>query len=160
MRRTRIAALATASLIGVALALPMTTSNAGAAPGSPCGRAAAKDARSTPSDNLTPRWKQKYDDRTKRAVAQRLETGGTGPAEKLSRKSYGRVAQTGTDRIFVVLAEFGDRQHSQVPSDSSAQRTEGPLHNQIPRPDRTKDNSTLWRPDYDQAHYQNSTSTG
>ncbi len=42
-----------------------------------------------------------------------------------------------------------------VPSDPSAQRTEGPLHNQIPEPDRTKDNSTLWRANYDQAYYGN-----
>ena len=148
-------ALATASLIGVALALPLTTSNAGAAPHSPAHGAAAKDGRATPSDDLTPRWRKTYDRRTTKALEQRLRTGGTGQAEKLGKHSFGKVAQTGTDRIFVVLAEFGDRQHSAVASDPSAQRTEGPLHNQIPKPDRSTDNSTLWSADFDQAHFQN-----
>ena len=30
----------------------------------------------------------------------------------------------------------------------------GPLHNAIPAPDRSKDNSTVWQPNYDRAHYQ------
>src|SRR6478672_2369502 len=68
LRRTRVVALATASVIGVALALPMTISNAGAAPGSGSARAALKDTGATPSDNLTPRWKQKYDHRTQKAL--------------------------------------------------------------------------------------------
>ncbi len=66
MRRTRAVALATASLIGIALALPMTTSNAGATPGP--SRAAVKDGRSTPSDDLTPPWRTKYDHRTTKAA--------------------------------------------------------------------------------------------
>jgi immune inhibitor A len=32
--------------------------------------------------------------------------------------------------------------------------TPGPLHNQIPQPDRAVDNSTIWAPDFSQAHYQ------
>ena len=31
---------------------------------------------------------------------------------------------------------------------------DGPLHNQIPEPDRRVDNSTVWQPDYRQEHYQ------
>jgi immune inhibitor A len=154
VRSNRVVALATGSVLGVALALPMTMPDAGAHTGT-AAHVAAKDARRTPSDNLVPTWKKKYDQRTTAAIKQRLKTGGRGPTEKLGRTSYGKVAQTGTDRIFVVLAEFGDRQHASVPSDPSAQRTEGPLHNQIPEPDRTKDNSTLWRANYDQAYYQN-----
>jgi len=34
-------------------------------------------------------------------------------------------------------------------------RFDGPLHNQIPQPDRTVDNSTLWQKDYNRAHYDN-----
>jgi immune inhibitor A len=154
LRRSSLVALATTTILGVALALPSTTSTAGAEPGSAPGRAAAEDRTGTPSDDLTPAWKQKYEDRTRAALEQRLRTGGTGPAERLRRGVYGRVAQTGTDRIFVVLAEFGDRHHSAVPSAPDAQRTEGPLHNQIPRPDRRTDNSTLWRSDYDPSYYK------
>jgi immune inhibitor A len=153
--RSKVVALATGSLIGAALALPLTMPNAGAEPASGAAHVSAKDARRTPSDNITPGWRKKYEHRTRAALEKRLRTGGTGQAEKLRNNTYGQVAQTGTDRIFVVLAEFGDRHHSAVPSDPSAQRTEGPLHNQIPRPDRSTDNSTLWHSDYDRAYYTN-----
>ena len=29
------------------------------------------------------------------------------------------------------------------------------MHNTIPEPDRTKDNSTMWQANYDTAHYEN-----
>ncbi len=32
---------------------------------------------------------------------------------------------------------------------------DGPVHNAIPEPDRSKDNSTLWKPNYSRAHYEN-----
>jgi len=41
-----------------------------------------------------------------------------------------------TDQIFVVLVEFGN-QPSPFPPDPAAQRTTGPLHNEIPAPDRS-----------------------
>ena len=40
------------------------------------------------------------------------------------------------------------------PSTSGPQRFDGPVHNQIPEPDRTVDNSTVWQPDYNRDHYQ------
>ena len=43
--------------------------------------------------------------------------------------------------------EFGDTRHSAYPDDPSsptAPTFDGPLHNQIPKPDRKVDNSTLW----------------
>ena len=100
--------------------------------------------------------------RNQAALEKRLRTGGKGQAEKLGKGVYGRVAQTGKDRIFVVLAEFGDRRHQayQDDPDSGAQRYDGPLHNQIPKPDRkwdgnaTDDNSTNWVKDFNQAHYE------
>ncbi len=74
-----------------------------------------------------------------------------------------RLRNEGTDRIFVVLAEFGNERYpdprfSDDPTppieDPQPQRFDGPLRNQIPEPDRTKDNSTLWQPDYNRAHYE------
>ncbi|MEU8232390.1 immune inhibitor A domain-containing protein [Actinoplanes sp. NPDC048967] len=65
-----------------------------------------------------------------------------------------------TDKIFVILAEFGNDRHPNYPDVDSDPLTpgpttfEGPLHNKIPSPDRTKDNSTVWQPDYNRAHYQ------
>ena len=154
MRRTRVAATATATLIAAATALSLTTPQAGAQPAGEPPTARGKSA--TPSDDITPGWKHKYDKVRQKALQKRLRTGGKGAVEKVGQRTFGEVAQTGTDRIFVVLAEFGDIRHSAIPDnpDSGAQRFDGPLHNQIPQPDRSVDNSTVWQPDYDQAHYQ------
>jgi immune inhibitor A len=53
------------------------------------------------------------------------------------------------DRIFVVLAEFGDSIHPSYGGDP------GPQHNQIAAPDRSVDNTTIWQADYNRTHYQN-----
>ena len=54
----------------------------------------------------------------------------------------------------MVLAEFGDQRDPAYPDQDTDPATpgptrfDGPLHNQIPAPDRTKDNSTVWQADY------------
>ena len=59
-----------------------------------------------------------------------------------------------------VLAEFGDTRHPSYPDRDTDPNIpgpatfNGPLHNEIPAPDRSKDNSTVWQPDYGRAHYQ------
>ncbi len=75
---------------------------------------------------------------------------------KLANGRYVELARETTDRIFVVIAEFGDTAHASYPviPAAGAQRFEGPLHNEIPAPDRKVDNSTLWQSDYSRAHYQ------
>ena len=154
MRRTKLVALATASLISAAVTLPL--SSAGAAPGTGAGSAPSTSGPATHSDSLTPKWRSKFEERNQKAVEKRLRHGGRGNSVKVGKGAYGRVAQTGQDKIFVVLAEFGNTQHSAYAGQApDAQRVDGPMHNQIPEPDRSKDNSTNWQPDYDQAHYQN-----
>ncbi len=51
--------------------------------------------------------------------------------------------------IFTVLVDFGDKVS---PSTGGAP---GPVHNQIPQPNRKQDNSTYWLPDFNRDHYQN-----
>jgi immune inhibitor A len=153
MRRTRLVALATASLIGTAGTLSLTSLGAVAQPGLDPQTASAHGDRNV-SDSLSPKWKQKYDARNAAAIEKRLRKGGSGDSVKLGRNKYGRVAQKDTDKIFVVLAEFENAQHAAYAGQAEdAQRVDGPLHNQIPRPDRTTDNSTLWQKDYNQSHY-------
>ena len=73
---------------------------------------------------------------------------------------YVELSREGTDRIFVVLAEFGDQRDPRFPDKDIDPSTvgpttfEGPLHNKIPSPDRAKDNSTVWQADYNRQHYQ------
>ena len=74
---------------------------------------------------------------------------------------YVELAREKTDKIFVVLAEFGNERAPGLSGPGHGRRTcpgrrtwNGPLHNEMPAPDRTKDNSTIWQPDYNRAHYE------
>jgi immune inhibitor A len=69
-----------------------------------------------------------------------------------SKPRYVELAREATDQIFVVLVEFGDTPPS-FALDPNAQRHEGPLHNEIPEPDRSVDNSTVWRSDFSQSYF-------
>ncbi len=73
---------------------------------------------------------------------------------------YVELARETTDKVFVILAEFGNTRHASYPDqDTNATipgpaRFDGPLVNEIPEPDRSVDNSTVWKPNYNRAHYQ------
>lgn len=67
---------------------------------------------------------------------------------QLGKGKYVELGREKTDKIFTILAEFGD----QVDPKYGGQP--GPLHNQIAEPDRKNDNSTDWLPDFNQKHYQ------
>ena len=82
-------------------------------------------------------------------------------AAKGKRKDqYVELSQERADKVFVILAEFGDERHPDYPDADTDPSTpgpetfDGPQHNQIEEPDRSKDNSTVWQPDYDRQHYQ------
>jgi immune inhibitor A len=77
-----------------------------------------------------------------------------------TKDQYVELKREKSDKIFVVLTEFGNERHPNFPDKDTDPATpgpatfEGPLVNKIPEPDRTKDNSTVWQPDYNRAHYQ------
>jgi hypothetical protein len=85
---------------------------------------------------------------------------GASEVVKVADDQYVELAHEKTDKIFVILAEFGDTRHASYPDQDTNKNIpgpatfNGPLHNAIPAPDRSKDNSTVWQPDYDRAHYQ------
>jgi immune inhibitor A len=87
----------------------------------------------------------------------------SGPARFPSRKfkdQYVELDRQRTDRVFVILAEFGNQRSTNYPDQDTDPDTpgpttfDGPLHNAIPQPDRTKDNSTVWQADFNRAHFQ------
>ena len=104
----------------------------------------------------------------KEAAIQRLIQGkkpfkGNGKGQRVP------LTLEGTDRVFVIIAEFSDHAHPSFcsaeavegqpapcafPSDGTPQTYDGPEHNAIPEPDRAVDNSTLWQADYNRAHYE------
>ncbi len=87
---------------------------------------------------------------------------GTNAVVEAGKGQFVELANEGTDPVFVIIAEFGNARHSAFcdfgqtcafPGDGTATTYEGPLHNEIPEPDRSVDNSSLWQEDYDGAHY-------
>jgi immune inhibitor A len=135
------------------------------AAGPPAGTATLDGVAATGgSDNLESPYSKEQSAR--RAKAQELLLKGKIPAgtkvAQIGKGRYVQLAREDTDKIFVVLVEFGnerypnpifaDKNAAGQPA-SNAQRFDGPLHNEIPQPDRKVDNSTLWQADYDQAHY-------
>ncbi|GHJ36537.1 protease [Streptomyces sp. TS71-3] len=84
---------------------------------------------------------------------------------KLDDKKYVELGREKTDKIFTILADFGDKVDDTTMYDpDGADGPEapvvkyggdpGPAHNEIAQPDRKKDNSTAWQADYDQQHFQ------
>ncbi|MEU5696476.1 immune inhibitor A domain-containing protein [Actinosynnema sp. NPDC020468] len=74
---------------------------------------------------------------------------------------YVELEREKTDKIFVVLAEFGDERHPQYPDQDTSPATAGPVrfdgprHNQIPQPNRAVDNTTIWQSDFSKQYFQN-----
>ncbi len=64
---------------------------------------------------------------------------GKNKVVKLAKGQYVELAREDTDHIFTILVEFGG--------------SEGPIHNQIPEPNRREDNSTYWVQDFNRDHY-------
>jgi immune inhibitor A len=52
------------------------------------------------------------------------------------------------EKVLAVLVEFGDK------SEPATGGGFGPVHNKILAPDRSTDNTTAWRPDFNRDHYQ------
>ncbi|MFF4258975.1 immune inhibitor A domain-containing protein [Streptomyces sp. NPDC001663] len=83
--------------------------------------------------------------------AQVKDRNGSQVVQLKSKKGDSKYVELGrekTDKIFTILVEFGDK------TDPAYGGTAGPAHNQIAKPDRTKDNSTAWQADYNQKHFQ------
>jgi immune inhibitor A len=71
---------------------------------------------------------------------------------KVSKKHYVELDREGEDTIWTVTGEFG-------PADSPFAILQsgipGPSHNEIPQPDRSVDNTTIWAPDFSKTYYEN-----
>ena len=96
----------------------------------------------------------------KSSTARAVNENGRRTARKKSEAQYVELERETTDRIFTVLVEFGNERHPDYPDKNIDPATagpttfEGPLHNQIPEPDRSTDNSTIWQPNYNRKHFQ------
>lgn len=77
----------------------------------------------------------------------KLQGKAPGKVHQVAKGQYVELEREGEDLIWTVLGEFGDIV-------TTLGGTPGPLHNAIPEPDRSVDNTTIWAPDFNQAHYQ------
>ncbi|MFJ7412008.1 immune inhibitor A domain-containing protein [Streptomyces sp. NPDC098077] len=83
---------------------------------------------------------------------------------KLGDKKYVELGREKTDKIFTILLEFGDQVDNTTMFDPDGDGPKppvkkfggapGPAHNKIAKPDPKKDNSTAWKADYNQKHFQ------
>ena len=84
-----------------------------------------------------------------RALQARLAGKTSGKTHRVANGQYVELEREGEDSIWTVLGEFGTRSIRHYGGSA------GPLHNQIPQPNRAVDNTTIWTPDFTQPYYEN-----
>ena len=72
---------------------------------------------------------------------------GTNQVVRVATGQYAELARTKEDDIWTVLGEFGTQINPTYGGDP------GPIHNQIPAPDRHLDNTSIWTSDFSRAYY-------
>ncbi|TSC31392.1 immune inhibitor A domain-containing protein [Corallococcus sp. Z5C101001] len=116
-------------------------------------RAAAEDI----SDDLPHTLGEQQKELKAQALKERIEGNvQPGKVHKLANGKFVELELERTDRIFVILVEFGTQIHPVFgnPTTNPGGNVPGPLHNAIPAPNRAVDNTSIWQPDYDRAHFE------
>jgi immune inhibitor A len=146
------------ALAAALLSVAALASSAAAAPDQKGSDRPAGTKYKSYNDNLlSARARQQYR-LTQKALQAKLQGKAKGKTYEVSIGQHALLQRTGTDKIFVIVAEFGNLRHISYPdsgSDGTPQRFNGPLHNEIDPPNRAIDNSTLWQADYNVPHYEN-----
>lgn len=86
--------------------------------------------------------------RRQKGLAAKLQGKARGNTHEIARGQFVELERVGEDSIWTVLAEFG----TQI--DPAYGGLPGPLHNQIPQPNRAVNNVTIWTPDFNRAYYE------
>ncbi len=159
MRRRVTAGLAGAAAVLLA-ASAVAVPSASAAPAAPAPADREPQRATHRSDNLPDPLAEQHQQARKEAISALLSG-----KVKLQDRNGSKVIQIKANRfveykrppkvdpIFTILVEFGDQK------DPRTGGTNGPLHNQIPQPDRvydggaTDDNTTIWRANFDRQSY-------
>jgi immune inhibitor A len=85
-------------------------------------------------------------------VEQKLAGKTSGPVAEVAKGQFVELERQGEDSIFTVIGEFGPLDS---PFSILQSGVPGPSHNEIPEPDRSVDNTTIWNPDFTEAYYEN-----
>ncbi|GLY32587.1 immune inhibitor A domain-containing protein [Kineosporia sp. NBRC 101731] len=157
MRRVLTSLVVASVVSGAVLGLPGTAQ-----------AAAGPDRRPTGSDHLTSPMQEKATALREEAVKQVLDGKATVQERNGSKvvklaaagdDRYVELSRQRTDRVFVILAEFGNQRHASYPDKNTDKATPGPkkfagpLHNQVVKPGKT-DNTTIWRSNFSQKYFQ------
>ena len=148
MRKGLATILAGATAITLSAGLA-TSASAGPTPAPPDGQGPAEHAK----DNLDHPLGTKQAELRAKGLEMKL-TGKLPKSTKVAKVAKGQfaeLAREGEDSIWTVLGEFGPNDH---PAPVLYSGEPGPLHNEIPEPDRSVDNTTIWAPDFNRAYYE------
>ena len=141
-------------LIGaLVLALSVGAGFSVAAPDAGQGR----DENQNAHDMKSPR-SEKQRELRKRGLELKLEGKIAKDAKvgQVAKGQYVELAREGEDSIFTVLGEFGTATATDHPASHGghAGGAPGPLHNQIPQPNRALDNTTIWTADFSESYFE------
>ncbi|HUQ44364.1 MAG TPA: immune inhibitor A domain-containing protein [Candidatus Limnocylindria bacterium] len=153
-------------LITVLSSMALLLSLTGSAMAAPAG-GGARDGHAKKGDNLPSSLSTKQTALKQRAqelvLKGQAKAVGANKVVKVAKGQFVELVQEGEDQILTLLGEFGtgdDPTHGGTRNhvnrhDPDNNATDGPLHNQIPEPDRSVDNSTIWTADFSQSYYDN-----
>ena len=87
----------------------------------------------------------------RRAIGLQAKLNGKahGKTTQVARGQYVELQREGEDSIWTVVGQFG----TQISTTYGG--TPGPSRNQIPQPDRSVDNTTIWASDFSKPYYEN-----
>ena len=139
------------------LLLSLTAGSVSAAPASGAAEARGKSK----SDNLPGKLAKEQVELRQRAMELVLkgkaQAHGPNKVVKVANGQFVELGQEGEDMILTLTAEFGDAQathnHGAALGTINHGGAAGPSHNEIPKPDRSVDNTTIWEPDFSQDYY-------
>jgi immune inhibitor A len=166
VRNVMAAVLSLAVASGVGMTLPSVATAAAPVGEGPSAVAPAPDELTSPREEKRRALRQEALTQVLNGEAKVTTKGGSsvvkldGKGRRGQRDRYVELAREKTDKIFVVLAEFGNQRDAAYPDQDTAPTVpgpstfEGPLHNAIPEPNRAVDNSTVWQADYSPAYYR------
>lgn len=106
-----------------------------------------KSAQGNFSDNLKHPLGSKQQALKQKAMHAKMLGEPVGAVYEAESGKYVETARLTQDRIWTVLGQFGTQVNPTYGG------TVGPLRNEIPQPDRSIDNTTIWVPDFNQSHY-------
>lgn len=160
----RLSAALAAALTTGAIAATLLGTPAQAAPPTPATLAAAQaDAEQgaeAPPAPLAPQERERQalrgkalEQLNKGSVAK--SAGKRAPAKVKIGNDYVQLAHQRTDKVFVILAQFGDEVDTTTQWNGQPRYggSPGPAHNLIPKPGKD-DNHTLWSQDFNRDYYQ------